>query len=231
MVPAVIAMAIFSALQAPKSVADGVYTTAQADRGKSAFQEHCSACHGPDLSGGIGPALVGERFTHSWEARSVESLFRNIVETMPATAVASATDEEKIDVVAYILQQNGFPAGAAELTRDEDKLATIQMSLTGSGSLRAGAVVRVVGCLAQRADHTWMLQRATDPEPSRIGGEAAAGTPAPLGTQEIRLLNLFPDPSAHSGHKMQANGLLVRDASGLAVNVLSLDMLAPNCEP
>lgn len=51
-----------------------------------------------------------------------------------------------------------------------------------------------------------------------------------MGTGTLRLLNVFPDPSAHKGHKMEATGLLVRDAAGSGVNVLSLDMLASSCQ-
>ena len=33
------------------SVWDGVYTQAQADRGKTAYNESCAACHGDQLTG------------------------------------------------------------------------------------------------------------------------------------------------------------------------------------
>src|SRR4051812_4278858 len=44
-----------------KGVMDGVYTTAQAERGKSNFLSgRCGGCHQLDLSGDRGPALKGE---------------------------------------------------------------------------------------------------------------------------------------------------------------------------
>jgi hypothetical protein len=50
------------------------------------------------------------------------------------------------------------------------------------------------------------------------------------GTRTVRLLSPFPNPVAHIGHTMQAIGFLVRDAAVDAVNVVSLEMLAPGCE-
>jgi len=47
----------------------------------------------------------------------------------------------------------------------------------------------------------------------------------------IVLLNPFPSPAAHRGHRVAATGFLVRRADGDAVNVVSLEMLAPSCMP
>ncbi|PYS38745.1 MAG: hypothetical protein DMG14_16535, partial [Acidobacteria bacterium] len=69
---------------AKKGIWDGVFTTAQADRGKAALlQNGCNGCHGPDLAGDRGPSLKGERFITSWENSSVNRLFTKIRETMP----------------------------------------------------------------------------------------------------------------------------------------------------
>ena len=38
--------------QAPAGVNDGIYTTAQADRGKAVFAMNCAGCHGDKLEGG-----------------------------------------------------------------------------------------------------------------------------------------------------------------------------------
>ena len=88
----------------------------------------------------------------------------------------------------------------------------------------------MTGCLSQSSGNAWTLTSASEPRAARTADEPNATDIAPPGTQIVRLLNVFPDPSAHKGHKMEASGLLVRDAAGPAVNVLSLDMLAPACE-
>lgn len=47
----------------------------------------------------------------------------------------------------------------------------------------------------------------------------------------IVLLNAFPSPTAHRGHRVATTGFLVRRADGDAVNVVSLEMLEPSCTP
>ena len=69
--------------QDPPPIWAGVYTTAQAERGRAVVETHCSECHHEDLSGGEGPALVGPTFMLKWEMQSVERLFHKIRDTMP----------------------------------------------------------------------------------------------------------------------------------------------------
>ena len=95
-----LAVRLIAAVQNAAPAPQGVYTGAQAERGKAVVQDHCSQCHGLDLAGGEGPALVGDTFMLKWESRNLEMLFRKIRDTMPAEAVASITDDEKLDAVA-----------------------------------------------------------------------------------------------------------------------------------
>jgi mono/diheme cytochrome c family protein len=214
---------------APATV--GVYTGAQAERGKAIVQTHCSLCHGADLTGVEAPALVGDTFMLKWESRTLEMLFRKIRDTMPADAIAEITDDDKLDAVAYLMQQNGFTEGATELPHDADELARIRLSRqTGAGTLRTGSLVRVTGCLSLSARNAWALTSASELRAAGAADSPTAVDVAPPGTQTVRLLNVFPDPSAHKGHKIEVNGLLVRDAAGAAVNVLSLEMVASVCD-
>ena len=103
--------------QDPPPIWAGVYTTTQAERGATVIQRHCSECHHDDLSGGEGPALAGSTFMVKWEMQSVERLFHKIRDTMPEVGSTDVTDSEKLDSVAYILQQNGFPAGRCRADR------------------------------------------------------------------------------------------------------------------
>ena len=93
----------------------GVYTTAQAERGKGVFNTTCLRCHGEDLGGNTAPALKGDRFQSSWGGDMIESLFTKIRDTMPPNFGTILDDQVKLDIVTYILQTNGFPAGASEL--------------------------------------------------------------------------------------------------------------------
>jgi mono/diheme cytochrome c family protein len=197
---------------------DGLYSAAQADRGRRVVENHCSSCHGDSLRGLEGPALVGSAFMLKWEQKDLETLYRRIRDTMPPGEVTSLTEDEKADALAYLLQQNGYPQGTAELNRDPEVRARTPLSpQAGSLVLRTGSLVRVTGCLSQGEGNAWILTSAT----------AAAS----LGSQTVRLLNVFPNPSGHKGHTVEVSGLLVRDATGVSLNTLSLEMRAPNCEP
>ena len=66
------------------SIWDGVYTAAQAERGKATFDVSCSRCHNADLSGSErGPTLTGEKFLGNWLDASLEPLFSFIRDSMP----------------------------------------------------------------------------------------------------------------------------------------------------
>ena len=77
------------------SIWDGVYTAAQAERGRIVHVNHCSECHHEDLSGGEGPALAGNSFMVKWETHSVERLFDKIRDTMPSVGNDDVSEEER----------------------------------------------------------------------------------------------------------------------------------------
>ena len=89
----------------------GVYSAAQAERGKTSFNSSCLRCHGDKLQGNTAPALSGDRFYTSWGNEVVASLFAKIRDTMPPNFGTSIDDQMKLDIVTYILQTNGYPVG------------------------------------------------------------------------------------------------------------------------
>ena len=102
----------------PKTVWDGVYSEAQAARGKAAVGEHCAVCHLEDLSGDaitMSPALVGADFLAGWDGMNLDELFTLIKTTMPQQEPGSLTDDIYRDALAFTLQVNKFPAGPDEL--------------------------------------------------------------------------------------------------------------------
>ena len=103
----------------------GVYTEPQARRGEKVFYDDCAYCHGIDLRGGDdpnGPPLKGPVFLRQWQGKTVEDLFHFMSETMPFDEPASLKPEEYADVISYILEANGIPAGNSELPADAAKL-------------------------------------------------------------------------------------------------------------
>src|SRR5215831_3595826 len=133
---------------AGQNIWDGVYTAAQAERGKTAYDTSCTNCHNRDLAGSVrAPALKGDKFMLSWQNGSINNLFSKIRFSMPATYPETVSDEVKLDIVAYLLQQNGFPAGAAELKMAPDQLEAIQIVQKGRTELPNFVLVQAGGCL------------------------------------------------------------------------------------
>jgi len=112
----------------PKSVWDGVYTEAQAERGLAAYAQHCNACHGGDLAGtGEAKPLAGPEFLSGWNGLSLGELFDRTRTSMPIQAPASLDRAVYADILAYVLKFNGFPAGQAELAQKSEFLAGIRI--------------------------------------------------------------------------------------------------------
>jgi cytochrome c len=100
---------------------DGVYTKAQADGAKAQFEKLCASCHPFTVAGKKKEKdvpLGDEPFFESWSGRPLSEMISTIALTMPNDGSATVTDQEAVDLVAYILQQNGYPVGEKPLTRE-----------------------------------------------------------------------------------------------------------------
>lgn len=109
----------------PKSVLDSVYSPEQAERGEAVFTDVCGACHSTSQ-------FRGEDFSMNWTRRTLRDLYRLIRNTMPQDSPGRLSDQQYIDVVAYLLQLNRYPAGGAELASDEDLLRRIRIEPPGN---------------------------------------------------------------------------------------------------
>lgn len=99
-----------------RSMRDGVYTVAQAQRGAAAYARACAECHGANLKNDDGAApLAGSTFIDVWKPYSAADLFERMRKTMPTPAPGSLSAREYVDILAQILQVNGYPAGNTEL--------------------------------------------------------------------------------------------------------------------
>jgi cytochrome c len=96
---------------------DGVYTPAQAASGKSIYTRSCTVCHLDSLAGGANeaPALKGKQFLSEWEGKPLRSLFGRIISTMPSDDPGSLSEQETLDVLAYLLQENDYRSGKKRL--------------------------------------------------------------------------------------------------------------------
>jgi hypothetical protein len=71
----------------------------------------------PDLTGAVGPALVGDAFLKNWSNKPLDDLFNFEHSKMPATNPGSLPDDTVWTITAYILQKNGLPAGSTALSQ------------------------------------------------------------------------------------------------------------------
>jgi mono/diheme cytochrome c family protein len=105
------------AQDAPKTrtIWDGLYTEAQAARGKEAYMKACAECHMPDLAGHeYAGALAGFGFQLKWEDASLAEVYGRI-RTMPLGRGGTLPGQEYLDITAFVLHSNGYPAGNGEL--------------------------------------------------------------------------------------------------------------------
>ena len=110
------------------STLDGVFTSAQARRGRRVYNQNCASCHGQGLRGGeMAPSVAGSDFIVFWTELPVGALFERIRVTMPEDGPGRLSDEEYTDVVAYMLDRNDYPSGDAELPADKAELDTIMI--------------------------------------------------------------------------------------------------------
>ena len=111
----------------------GVYTAAQADHGRQLFDDNCAKCHQSTLDGMDEiPALKGSHFMADWEQQSVNDLMERVHTTMPLDNPGALDAPKATDVVAYLLQQNGMPAGNNPLV--PGMLTTIRIDPNKPGS-------------------------------------------------------------------------------------------------
>jgi mono/diheme cytochrome c family protein len=104
-----------AAEEAEPTTADGIYTLAQADRGRDLFRSTCSECHDVDDWTDTG-------FRGRWEDESVFQLWYYINDRMPYDDPWSLSRQQVTDVLTYILQLNELPAGDTELATDDDSI-------------------------------------------------------------------------------------------------------------
>jgi mono/diheme cytochrome c family protein len=114
------------------SVWDGVFTESQATRGEAVYTGACSICHGYRLNGAPDdpdmrstPPLARARFLRVWEGRSLATLLGYTQATMPEDNPDSLTEQDYVDVIAYMLAVGGMPPGDDELQDDLQSLARV----------------------------------------------------------------------------------------------------------
>jgi mono/diheme cytochrome c family protein len=105
------------------------FTSEQADRGKKRFEKECVDCHGDDLGGGMngGAPLRGVAFNEKFaDGAPASAMFLFMTNMMPPNSPGRYSATTYADLMAYILQKNGYQEGAP-LPADVDALDNLIM--------------------------------------------------------------------------------------------------------
>lgn len=85
-----------------------LYNPAQAASGAQLYSQHCAMCHGQPAQGWL---FSSPKVTH----RRLGDIFSIMTTRMPFNTPGSLTHAQYEDIMAYILKQNGYPAGTTAL--------------------------------------------------------------------------------------------------------------------
>jgi mono/diheme cytochrome c family protein len=96
------------------------FTELQVTQGKLAYQHNCMDCHGTTLDNGEfgGAPLRGSYFRNKWGNGSVANLYAYTKNKMPPDRPGVLSDKVYTDLVAFLLQANGYESGGRELPTD-----------------------------------------------------------------------------------------------------------------
>jgi mono/diheme cytochrome c family protein len=209
-----------------RTVWDGVYTDAQAERADAVFSHNCAGCH--SLSSQGGSPLSGASFWESYTQRTVGDLLTYVRTNMPNGSGGSLPADEYNDLVALILKSNGLPAGKTELAPETIAGVQIVPKGGGSGELPANTLVRVVGCLARKGND-WIVTNATAPERVDKIGDTAGDASRPLGDRTLALKFVLTRLDAFIGQRMAVSGMLIGAGGADGINVTTVTRVADAC--
>jgi mono/diheme cytochrome c family protein len=221
-----------------KTILDGVFTAAQAARGRENFVMNCGSCHSEDLAGRSAPALKGSQFIDNWREYNLETLYTYIKENMPR-GKERLPDTTYLEILSHILSANEYPAGSTELTADAVSNIGF-VGKNGPAQVPEYSIIQIVGCLTLRDDGIWLLTKSTEPirkrtEEKPTPEEVKASSTKPLGTQTFRLV--YPDfepgfnVNSYKGKKLLGKGYFLINPIDQRLSVKWMGPVADQCDP
>jgi quinoprotein glucose dehydrogenase len=208
-----------------RTVWDGVYTEAQAARGRMAFGQSCAGCHALAAEGKA--PLVGDPFWKSFAQKTVGDLLEFVSTYMPNGNPGSLNEATYTDIVALMLKSNDFPSGITELA--SKTIAGVQIvPKDGHTELPANSLARVVGCLV-RSGADWVVTSATTPERAERVVPAGEDASRPLGSRTMVLKFVVTKLDALAGSRVAVSGLLIGADGVDGINVTEVNRVAPKC--
>ena len=107
--------------QVPETSMDGIYTLAQAERGKGLFTSLCERCHSVQ-------EFSGRSFDSIWAGVPAAALYARIANTMPFDQPGSLGIPQVTALMAHIFNENDMPAGDKPLEGDNDWLMSVSLA-------------------------------------------------------------------------------------------------------
>ena len=101
-----------------RSVNDGVYTRDQAKTGEALYAEHCLQCHDKKY---FRPVL--KRF----EGQPIGIMYTVMSTSMPESNPGYLSEQEYVDILAYILSLSRYPRGDAPLEYENGALNALMI--------------------------------------------------------------------------------------------------------
>lgn len=108
----------------------GAFSEAQVLRGRSVFSRACADCHT------TGQFTAGDGFQLDWKGRTFLEVIEQLRSTMPQNDPGVLTRREYLDILAFLLRENGVPTGDTDLPATDDALKSVRIVLPpGRGGL------------------------------------------------------------------------------------------------
>lgn len=122
---------------------EAFFTEAQAERGRQAFNRHCGMCHSTADSkltqeqvnaSPFPPSLASPFLGRVYHGKMIYPTVYHLytkLQSMPAFGNESITNNTRADIIAHILDRNGFPAGKTELKPDVAAMGQMMLNEPG----------------------------------------------------------------------------------------------------
>ena len=122
---------------------EAFFTEAQAERGRQAFNRNCGLCHTTNdakltqkqvdeapLPSSFAAPFLGRIYYGKMLYPTVYHLYTKM-QSMPAFGNESISNNTRADIIAHILERNGFPAGNTELKPDVELMGQMMLNEQG----------------------------------------------------------------------------------------------------
>jgi mono/diheme cytochrome c family protein len=114
------------------------FVSAQVAHGKKLYAGACAKCHGANLEGLNAPALKGPAFAPVSNSHlTIGGVFNYMFTNMPADNPGKLKPQDYADLMAFLLNSNGYAAGATKLTADAAKASATPLNAGSAVTLGA----------------------------------------------------------------------------------------------